>query len=346
MCRVSVIVPVYQVEQWLPACLDSLLFQSFRDFEIILVDDGTMDNCNEIMESYRRRDGRIRIIHKENGGLSSARNAGLDVAEGEYIAFLDSDDTAEPDWLLDTVAAADRDHADMVLYNYRKVENGQAGAPFLPIKDETFDFGAYGLQKYFYQYWMPYVHGQEAWSRIYRRNLIEAHGLRFALNKDVFAEDTLFSAMCMMHAERLTALSRSYIQYLQRGDSLMGKPKPYLARRLMELSVRLTDYAEKTGHGKELQQVLPVLCYDKLICKGIRFDPSSADVLSAMEQYRANPTMQMILKRLRSPMPLLSYTFHTGKGFATQVRGRMFAARWLSGDYAGAASLVEGRIGQ
>ena len=82
MCRVSVIVPVYQVEAYLPRCLDSILAQTFDDFELILVDDGTKDGCPAIMQAYAQRDSRIRQIHKENGGLSSARNAGLEIARG------------------------------------------------------------------------------------------------------------------------------------------------------------------------------------------------------------------------------------------------------------------------
>ena len=84
MCRVSVIVPVYQVEAYLAKCLDSILAQTFTDFELILVDDGTRDDCPRIMTRYAAMDARIRCIHKENGGLSSARNAGLDIARGEY----------------------------------------------------------------------------------------------------------------------------------------------------------------------------------------------------------------------------------------------------------------------
>ena len=108
MCRVSVIVPVYQVERYLPRCIDSILAQTFTDFELILVNDGTKDDCPRIMQEYADRDARIRQVHKENGGLSSARNAGLDIAQGEYIAFVDSDDYVDPDLLADAVAAADR----------------------------------------------------------------------------------------------------------------------------------------------------------------------------------------------------------------------------------------------
>ena len=343
MCRVSVIVPVYQVEAYLAKCLDSILAQTFTDFECILVDDGTKDDCPRIMADYAARDGRIRCIHKENGGLSSARNAGLDIARGEYIAFVDSDDTVEPTMLADAVAAAERAGAQLVVYNYRLVTEAGAQGAYLPMRDETLDLDQMGLANYFYRYWMPYVHGQEAWCRLYRRDIIENHLLRYAPNDEVFAEDTLFSAMYLMHVHTLAALAKPYVNYLQRGDSLMGMRKPKLCRRLITLSVRLTDYVKACGKEKELADVLPVLCYDKLICKGIRLDPSMEDVYAAMTQMGSKETLRGLLRALLSPKPLAMYTLKTGKGIRTQVRARMFAARWLRGDVRGAAALVQGR---
>ncbi len=111
----------------------------------------------------------------------------------------------------------------------------------------------------------------------------------------------------------------------------------------MCLSVRLTDYVKAVGREKELRDVLPVLCYDKLICKGIRLDPELSDVLGAMEEYAGNETMRGLLKRLMGVRPLVMYTIKTGKGIRTQVRARLFAARWLRGDVRGAAALVQGR---
>ena len=343
MCRVSVIVPVYQVEAYLAKCLDSILAQTFTDFECILVDDGTKDDCPRIMADYAARDGRIRCIHKENGGLSSARNAGLDIARGEYIAFVDSDDTVEPTMLADAVAAAERAGAQLVVYNYRLVTEAGTQGAYLPMRDETLDLDQMGLANYFYRYWMPYVHGQEAWCRLYRRDIFENHHLRYAPNDEVFAEDTLFSAMYLMHVHTLAALAKPYVNYLQRGDSLMGMRKPKLCRRLITLSVRLTDYVKACGKEKELADVLPVLCYDKLICKGIRLDPSLEDVYAAMTQMGSNETLRGLLRALLSPKPLAMYTLKTGKGIRTQVRARMFAARWLRGDVRGAAALVQGR---
>ena len=89
---ISVIIPIYKVEKYLRECIDSIINQSFKNLEIILVDDGSPDNCGKICDEYAKKDNRLKVIHKENGGLSSARNAGLDIATGEYISFVDSDD--------------------------------------------------------------------------------------------------------------------------------------------------------------------------------------------------------------------------------------------------------------
>lgn len=92
MCEISIIVPVYNVEKYLKKCVDSILNQTFRDFELILVDDGSPDNSGAICDQYAKEDTRVRVIHKENGGLSSARNAGIEDAKGKYLGFVDSDD--------------------------------------------------------------------------------------------------------------------------------------------------------------------------------------------------------------------------------------------------------------
>ena len=345
MCRVSVIVPIYQVEDYLARCIDSILAQTFRDFELILVNDGTKDSCPAIMQAYADKDARIHQVHKENGGLSSARNAGLDVARGEYIAFVDSDDYIEPTVLEDAVAAADCANAELVIFNYRLVVEGKEQGTYLDFQNEVLDLEQMGLANYFYRYWLPYKHGQEAWCRLYRRSVIEEHALRYAPNKEIFAEDTLFSAMYLLHTRKIAALSRPYVFYVKRGDSLMGLAKPRLAWRLMTLSVRLWEYAKDCGRFGEIRNVLPVLAYDKLICKGIRFDPDIDDVYAAMKEYRENQTMRSILRALISPAPLLCYTAKTGKGIRTQIRARLFALRWLRGDVKGAAALVQGREG-
>lgn len=113
MPRVSIIVPVYKTEKYIRRCLDSVVGQTLDDIEIILIDDGSPDSCGEICEEYKRKDGRIQVIHQENQGVSAARNAGLQIAEGEYIGFIDSDDFIETDMYEYLLALADRYDADV-----------------------------------------------------------------------------------------------------------------------------------------------------------------------------------------------------------------------------------------
>lgn len=114
---ISVVIPVYNVEKYLAQCVDSVLGQTYQDYEIILVDDGSPDNCPTICDSYAARDSRVRVIHQPNGGLSAARNTGLSAATGEYIYFLDSDDYIEPTALADLVSVAQQEQADVVFFD-------------------------------------------------------------------------------------------------------------------------------------------------------------------------------------------------------------------------------------
>lgn len=132
--QVSVIVPVYNVEHYIHRALDSLLNQTYPHLDIILVDDGSPDKCPQICDEYARKDNRVRVIHKKNGGLSDARNVGLDIATGEYITFLDSDDYILPDTVEKFLRTAHEQNVDVVccglniidtsgkIYDYRKCE--------------------------------------------------------------------------------------------------------------------------------------------------------------------------------------------------------------------------------
>jgi len=122
MPTISVIIPVYKVERYLDACVASVVGQTYPDLEIILVDDGSPDNCPALCDAWAAKDTRIRVIHRSNGGLSAARNSGLDICTGEYIAFVDSDDRLEPDVLEQAMVARKQTGTDLVLFNYQCVD--------------------------------------------------------------------------------------------------------------------------------------------------------------------------------------------------------------------------------
>lgn len=121
MALVSIIVPVYKVEPYLERCIKSLQNQTLIDIEIILVDDGSPDSCGEICDKYALSDNRIKVIHKKNGGLSSARNAGMRIAQGKYIGFVDSDDDVELDMYERMVTCIERYHTDFIMADYTRI---------------------------------------------------------------------------------------------------------------------------------------------------------------------------------------------------------------------------------
>ena len=120
----SVIVPVYNVEKYLSDCIESVLTQTFSDFELILVDDGSLDSCPVICDDYKEKDNRIKVIHKSNGGLASARRAGIKVAEGDYVFNLDSDDLIVNDVLECAYKIIKDTNCEIVSFSYKWVKNG------------------------------------------------------------------------------------------------------------------------------------------------------------------------------------------------------------------------------
>ena len=130
--KISVIVPVYKVEPYLRRCVDSILAQTHKNLEVILVDDGSPDGCPAICDEYAAKDSRVKVIHKENGGVSSARNAGLDTATGDYIGFVDSDDWIEPDMYEDLLGALKETEADFSMCGFALLNGPEAGRETMP----------------------------------------------------------------------------------------------------------------------------------------------------------------------------------------------------------------------
>lgn len=138
MPEISVIVPVYKVEKYIRKCVDSILAQSFTDFELLLVDDGSPDNCGTICDAYAAQDLRVKVIHKKNGGLSDARNAALDVMQGKYVFFVDSDDWISSDALESTYTALKRTGAKVATGNMVSVsEDGREAELYAQVREET-----------------------------------------------------------------------------------------------------------------------------------------------------------------------------------------------------------------
>lgn len=212
--KVSVVVPVYNAYRYLGWCLDSLLKQSLQDIEIICVDDGSTDASLELLYAYKGKDERIRILTKENDGrgAAGARNKGFDVAIGEYVMFLDSDDFFEPDMLEKMVAQAEQTNADLVLC---RAERWDDRTDKMERNYEGIDFGGLPKKDPFSYKDCPETIFQIAdwivWNKLFRRELIEKYQLRF--ESIPISDDQYVPALALVLANRISSVDEVFVHY-------------------------------------------------------------------------------------------------------------------------------------
>ena len=224
---ISVIVPIYKVEDYLVRCVESLLAQSCAQFELILVDDGSPDGCGSICDDYAARDGRIRVIHKANGGLSDARNAGLAAAKGEWIAFVDSDDWVAPAYLGAMLEALETTGADICECGVLRTDGSSVSVP-----KESGGMSVYETEAALRELIRDGVFHQHVWNKLYRRSCAE--GVLFPKGRT--NEDEFWTFQVFARAERIVRLDSTLYFYFQRPGSIMGSG--YSLKRLDALEAK------------------------------------------------------------------------------------------------------------
>ena len=236
---ISVVVPIYNVEQYLERCINSILQQTYQNLEIILVDDGSPDNSGVICDSYLSLDQRIKVIHKKNGGLSDARNAGLEIASGEFIAFIDSDDTIMPEMIEKLYQRIDTDRSDMAFCGYRQVSpNGDIlSEVFLPDNVLT---GFDALKVSYEDQGVLYT---IACNKLYKKHLFQ--DIRYPVGK--YHEDEFTTYLIIDQCNRVSVVKEALYIYYQRDDSIMQET--YSVRRLdgVEASYKRYFYYKHKG---------------------------------------------------------------------------------------------------
>ena len=215
---ISVIIPVYNVEKYLEKCINSVINQTYKNLEIILVNDGSTDNCPYICDEFAKKDNRIKVIHKQNGGLSSARNAGLDVANGQYIGFVDSDDYINPEMYQKLYEALISQNADLSICSYEEVtEKGKSIDGFSPINDEILDANNALLKLNQEKFWYFVV----TVSKLYSKNIFE--NIRFPenrINEDEFVIHEIF-----YNCKKIATIPNKLYYYVQRSGSITKSKK-------------------------------------------------------------------------------------------------------------------------
>ena len=257
---ISIVVPVYKVEEYLGKCVESLINQTHKKIEIILVDDGSPDNCPKICDDYGLRDKRIKVIHKKNGGLSDARNAGLKEAKGEYVLFVDSDDYIDLDACQRFINIIDLNSCkpDVVVGNARRIENDR-------IVEMAHKFDSKGAivtgEEYLKKELKSNSMYMAAWLNLYNREFLISNDLFFKYG--LIHEDEQFTPRVFLKADRVIGTDITFYNYLIREGSITTqKNKIRNAEHLISTCKELEKIYEKIDN-----QELKLLLLDNLVNK-------------------------------------------------------------------------------
>ena len=218
--KISIIVPVYKVENELDRCVQSLMKQTYKNIEIILVDDGSPDQCPKLCEQYAKEDERIRVIHKKNGGLSDARNAGLNLARGEYVLYVDSDDYIEVDSCERLINATSEEQVDIVVGNaimeksnsYEKMIHSATPAGEIYSAKDFIEKAVRASQWY-----------APSWLNMYRRDFLLQNKLFFKVG--IYFEDMQMLPRVFLRAKKVACIDGVFYHYIVRENSIMTSEK-------------------------------------------------------------------------------------------------------------------------
>lgn len=240
MSQVSVIIPVYNVESYLPRCIESVQNQTEKDIEIILVDDGSTDSCGAICDQYAENDYRIRVVHQENSGLGAARNSGISISQSEYIIFVDSDDYIEAELLEQALSAAEQYDADIVMYGYQKVSENDVLLYTYDFLDNFSWNCAYSLQE------KPelLLTTPSACNKLFKRSLFN----EILFPSRAWYEDLRTIPKLYPLAKKIYCISNYYpYKYLSRSNSIMtnGNAEKTKEERITAMNSLLLYYKEQ-----------------------------------------------------------------------------------------------------
>lgn len=245
--KISIIVPIYKIERYLRQCIDSILAQTFTDFELLLIDDGSPDECPAICDEYAKKDARIRVFHKPNGGLTSARNCGLDNAKGEWIMHIDGDDWVAPTYIEELYNAAIKNDADIAICGFRfAYEDGRYIEEHPTLWDNN---KSASLNRYIASTWTT------AWGSIHKSSLYHNNGVRSPKNI-TYCEDFHLMARLCYFADKVVSIDRPLYNYRQQSSSIMHNidERTWMSARIVYKEI--IDFFRKYGEIETYKKTL------------------------------------------------------------------------------------------
>ena len=324
MPKASVIVPVYKVEEYLEKCVQSILAQTERDFELILVDDGSPDRCGALCDSLAQTDPRIRVIHQENQGLGGARNTGIREARGDWLLLVDSDDWIEPKILEKAMEAGLREEADLVMFAFRTVD--EQGRELGVFREDMPKERGIGLQ----EHKEALLTAPCAWNKLYRRGFFQGTGLAYPPR--VWYEDLRTSPKLMAKAGRMVFLDEVGYNYLQRQGSIMKSANLERNREILDAFDDLLPWFRKEGLFEAYRRELEYLAvFHVYLTAGVRValadrkSPLLRELAAYVEErfpgWRQNPYLPKLGGKRRLLVSLLQKKWYWAVSLLFKLKG-------------------------
>lgn len=252
---VSIIIPVYRVEKYLSRCIDSVINQSYENIEIILVDDGSPDNCGYICDEYAKRDSRVKVIHKENEGVCVARNLGINVSTGDYIFFVDSDDYISKEAISVLLKHVKQIDADITIGNYNIFNQNNEVKQVNTFDEISLEKELLNSPQERYKYFFGNSFGIQVWNRLYKSSFIKKNNVMF--EKQVYyGEDFLFNMKLFIRNPKICLVDSTTYFYYQNSESITNSYKENLAEQYLYLLNSFYNYVKENNKLDENQDLI------------------------------------------------------------------------------------------
>ena len=317
---VSVVVPIYNVEKYLDRCINSIVSQTYSNLEIILVDDGSPDNCPSICDEWAKKDSRIVVIHKENQGLGMARNTGIDHANGAYIYFFDSDDYIEPDTIESCLQAANDNNADLVVFGHDDVTvDMKLLATHIPNPPKKLFVGNEITDKLLpNSIYCNLQNGEDwnmvmsAWNKFYSMDIIKKSSWRFASEREIISEDFYSLTELYGYLNRVCIIDKVFYHYTVNTSSLSRSYRPDRFERIKSFHASMVSLSEKMDVRDIIEQSINGVTF------GITVGAMKQIVASDMSFKRRYSELKKIIKD-KFLKKLIKNTDYSGAGLQKKL---------------------------
>lgn len=303
---VSVVIPIYNVEKYLDRCVSSVVNQSYRNLEIILVDDGSPDRCPQMCDRWAEKDGRIKVIHKTNAGLGMARNTGIENATGEYICFFDSDDYIAPETVSEAVALQQAQNTDLVVFGMSTVDSNGVVSTHIPESEKLCYRGEEILVDFLPSVIQPDLPAPatrnldlNACTCLFSARLIQDNGWRFVSEREIISEDVYSLLELYRYVDSVAVLKKSFYYYCENETSLTHVYRPDRFERSKQFYRACAELCDRHGYPQALKKscMSPFLGNTVAAMKqAVAGNRKGKEIRRILKTITSDPLLQTVLK--------------------------------------------------